>query len=144
MKEFLSENNLINVSKLLLRYGMATVFLWFGFSQLQNPVPWTTFLPSWVSMMPISESNFVMLNGLFEVVAATLLLIGAYVRVSAFLLGLHLLGIALSIGITSTGVRDFGLTIASFALAGLGAGKFSVDELSEQNPEKLNNFKAVL
>lgn len=133
MKDFLSEDNLINISKLLLRYGMATVFLWFGFSQLHNPSSWTAFLPSWVSMIPISENNFVQLNGLFEVVAATLLLIGGYVRIAAFLLALHLLGIALSIGITSTGVRDFGLTIASFALAGLGAGKFSVDELSTKN-----------
>lgn len=135
MRELLSENNLINIAQFLLRYGMAIVFLWFGFSQLHNPSQWTAFLPSWVSIMPISENHFVLLNGLFEVIAATLLLIGAYVRISAFLLGFHLMGIALSIGITSTGVRDFGLAIASFALAGLGAGKFSIDELSSQNPE---------
>lgn len=133
MKRFLTEENLVNFSKLLLRYGMAIVFLWFGFSQLHNPSPWITFLPSWVTMMPISENHFVQLNGLFEVIAAALLLIGAYVRISALLLGLHLFGIALSIGITSTGVRDFGLAIASLALAGFGAGNFSVDRLAIEN-----------
>lgn len=130
MKHFLSAEYLNNMGILVLRYGLAIVFLWFGFSQLHNPFQWTTFLPDWVSLLPISQTNFVMFNGLFEVVGAFLLLVGAYTRIVALLLGLHLLAIATSIGITSTGVRDFGLAIASLALAGVGAGLFSIDALS--------------
>lgn len=139
MNNFLSNERGISVGSLLLRFGLVIVFLWFGFSQLSNPSEWTVFLPSWVKMVPISENHFVMLNGLFEVVSATLLLLGAYVRITALLLGLHLVGIAFSIGITSTGVRDFGLSIATLSLALLGSRQFSIDSMLEDVDKVMSN-----
>ncbi len=135
--KFFPEKDFNSLAAPLLRCGLAIVFLWFGFSQLHNPQEWTSFLPSWISILPISEESFIMMNGLFEVVGAFLLLLGAYVRVTASLLGLHLLGIAVSIGLSNTGVRDLGLSIATISSAFLGAGKFSIDNLVQMQKNNI-------
>ena len=36
-------------SPVILRFGLAIVFLWFGFSQLKNPEPWTGLLPGFLN-----------------------------------------------------------------------------------------------
>lgn len=102
---------------LVLRYGLGFVFLWFGFSQLHNPAAWTGFLPDVITRIGISGVPFVLFNGLFEVCLAFLLLVGAYTRLSAMLLGVHLIGIAFSVGMTAVGIRDVGLALATLALA---------------------------
>ena len=102
----------------LLRFGMSAVFLWFGFSQLFVSLKWVSVEPDWaVSLLHVPPAMIVMGNGLFEVVLGTLLAMGFFVRIIAFVLGLHLLPIALSFGISAIGVRDLGLAIASFALS---------------------------
>jgi hypothetical protein len=59
----------------------------------------------------------VMANGAFEIVLGSLLAMGFFVRIIAFVLALHLLPIALEFGFVATGVRDIGLALASFALS---------------------------
>lgn len=105
----------------VLRIGIAILFLWFGFAQVSSPLDWTTFLPKWVSMIPISSINFVYLNAGFEIIFGFLLLLGLFTRVSALLLGLHLLGIAFSLGYNALGVRDFVLAIATLSVFMRGA-----------------------
>ena len=117
----------------VLRIGLAFVFIWFGVMQLQAPAHWTSFLPSFLKSMPISGVTFVLLNGVFEIVAGILIAIGAWTRITALLLALHLFGIAGTIGLTAVGVRDIGLSVATLALAIGGAGGFSVDEKAEQS-----------
>ncbi|MCX6755770.1 MAG: DoxX family membrane protein [Candidatus Nomurabacteria bacterium] len=132
------ENSKLNLiakasAPVILRLVFAFVFFYFGFAQLGNASMWTSYLPSWVGSLPISEYKFVLLNGWFEIISAVLLVLGAYVRPVALLLALHLFGIAASIGIDPTGVRDIGLAGATFAISLLGAGPFSVDEfISEE------------
>ena len=118
----------------LLRLGLAFVFIWFGISQLQNPSQWISFLPSWVALVPISAIGFVLINGLFEIVAGVLLALGAWTRITALLLALHLFGIAFSIGYNAIAIRDVGLAFATLALAIGGAGTFSVDTKAEEHP----------
>ncbi len=102
----------------LLRFGMSAVFLWFGFSQLFDSLKWVSVVPSWaVSLFNIPPAMIVMGNGLFEVVLGTLLAMGFFVRIISLVLGLHLLPIALSFGLTAIGVRDFGLSVASLTLS---------------------------
>lgn len=115
-------------ASLVLRITMAFVFFYFGFAQLTDASSWTSYLPSFVDMLPISATKFVLLNGWFEIIAATLLVLGAYTRLIAFLLAIHLFGIAFSIGINGVGVRDIGLAGATLALVFSGAGKLSIDE----------------
>jgi len=129
--------NLEQAGPVILRLGLALVFLWFGFSQLMSPTQWTSFLPSFVSIVPISAVKFVLLNGWFEIVAAVLLILGAYTRLAALLLALHLFGITFTIGWNALGIRDFGLAVATLVIFLQGAGSFSIDN-SQKN--KATNF----
>ena len=118
---------------ILLRIGMAVVIVWFGVQQMQNPSPWIHFLPSWIGSLPIAPQTFVLLNGWFEVTFGLALLAGLYTRFVALLLGLHLLGIAASIGYGPLGVRDFGLAIATLTVFLAGAGQWSLDAAYAKN-----------
>jgi uncharacterized membrane protein YphA (DoxX/SURF4 family) len=103
---------------LLLRYGLAAMFLWFGFSQLFDGVSWVSWVPEWaVNTLNIPPAMIVLANGLFEVIAGVLLAAGILVRPVALLLAAHLALITIEIGVIAIGVRDFGLTIATLALA---------------------------
>ncbi|MFA5999793.1 MAG: DoxX family membrane protein [Candidatus Paceibacterota bacterium] len=102
----------------LLRLGLAGVFLWFGFSQLFDSLSWVGLVPVWaIELSHLPPAMIVMGNGIFEVVFAGLLAMGFFVRFTSYILGLHLLVIALDFGLVATGIRDFGLVIASFALS---------------------------
>ncbi len=102
----------------LLRLGLAAVFLWFGFSQLIDSLRWVSIVPDWVvNLLHIPPAMIVMTNGLFEVVFASILAMGFFVRTASFILALHLILIAFDFGFTASGVRDIGLVIASFALS---------------------------
>jgi len=112
---------------LVARIALALVFLYFGFSQLRDPSSFVGWLPAEAALLPISGAKFVLLNGVFEVLFGSLLLLGIYTRLSAALLGLHLLGIAVSMGFTQTGVRDLGLAFATIAVALHGPSRYSLD-----------------
>ena len=102
----------------LLRLGLAAVFLWFGFSQLIDSLRWVSIVPEWaVNLLHIPPAMIVMANGLFEVVVASILAMGFFVRTASFVLALHLILIAFDFGFTATGIRDIGLVIAAFALS---------------------------
>lgn len=106
------------VGLLILRLGLAAVFLWFGFSQLFDGLAWVGWVPAWaVAVIHLPPAMIVLANGLVEVVLGTLLATGLLVRIVATLLALHLAVITFDIGLTAIGVRDFGLTLATIALA---------------------------
>lgn len=111
----------------MLRIGIALVYLYFGTSQLRNPDFFLGWLPNWTSNLIISQTNLIYINGTFEVIVGLMLLIGLFTKTSSFLLGLHLLFITIHIGYTEIGVRDFGLTMATFAITLLGKDKYSAD-----------------
>ncbi|HLP79868.1 MAG TPA: DoxX family protein [Acidobacteriota bacterium] len=134
-------NTVQKYSPLVLRLGMSAVFLYFGISQLRNPQSFVGWLPPEVSLIPISPVTFVILNGVFETIFATLLAIGLFSRVSALLLGLHLLGITYTIGYTEVGVRDFGLAIASLACAMSGPGPWAIDSSQDLDTAGESNDK---
>ncbi len=115
---------------LILRLSLAIVFLWFGFSQLMDGVNWVYLVPEWaVNIIHLPPAMIVLGNGLFEVVAGTLLAMGFFVRPIAVLLALHLALIAFELGLTPVGVRDFGLTMATLSLAFL----FKNEDVSLKN-----------
>ena len=106
-----------------MRLGLASVFLWFGFSQHLDGIHCVGWVPEWaVTFLHLPPAFIVLGNGLFEVVFGALLAMGLWVRFVAMLLALHLALITFDIGITAIGVRDFGLTLATVALALLGKG----------------------
>ena len=108
----------------MLRLGLAAVFLWFGFSQLTDGLNWVGWVPEWaVELLNIPPAMIVLLNGAFEVVAGALLAFNILTRWVALALAAHLLVITIDIGLTPIGVRDFGLMMATFALAFLVSSK---------------------
>lgn len=87
-----------------------------------SPDRWVTFIPndiSWAAQawFGIDTTTFVLINGVFEILCAGCLFFGVFIRFAATLLALHMAGIVLSVGLTPTGVRDFGITIATIAIA---------------------------
>jgi len=112
-----------SVGFIVLRTGLALVFVWFGVNQLMNPSAWTSFVPYWGIPPFLNATQVVLINGLFEVLSSILLILNIFTRPVAFLLFLHLIGIAIPMGLSPTGVRDFGLCISTFALFLLGERK---------------------
>lgn len=105
------------VGLLVLRLGLATVFLWFGFSQLVDGINWVSIVPDWaVQLFRLPPAMIVLANGLFEVVFGALLAMGFKVRHIAFAFALHLVPIIVTLGPSPSGVRDFGLCMAALAL----------------------------
>jgi uncharacterized membrane protein YphA (DoxX/SURF4 family) len=112
----------------VLRIGMALVFLWFGTQQLMHAADWTGFIPDFVvNMLPVAPETFVLGNGLFEVVFGLALILGIFTRFVSFILALHMLGIAFSLGWSAIGIRDFGLTIATTTIFLFGADYYTLD-----------------
>jgi uncharacterized membrane protein YphA (DoxX/SURF4 family) len=102
----------------VLRLGLASVFLWFGFSQLIDSLRWVSVVPEWaVNLIHLPPAMIVMGNGVFEIVLGTLIAMGFFVRIISLVLALHLLPIAIDFGLVATGVRDFGIVFASIALS---------------------------
>ncbi len=110
----------------VVRLAMSAVLMWFGVSQLTNPNMWLGVVPTWATAIGPNAETIILLNGIFEVVASLLLAIGLFVRPVAALVGLHLLVITSHFGATAVGVRDFGLSFATFAVALAGEDRWSL------------------
>ncbi len=116
-------------SPVLLRAGLATVFLWFGFSQMKNPSQWTGLIPEYTSSIPISPEIMIYLNGSFEIIFAILLLLGLFTRFTSLLLSLHVFHIVTIVGYGAIGARDLALALATLSIFLHGADEFCLDNL---------------
>jgi len=102
----------------VLRLGLSVVFLWFGFSQIIDSLSWVSMVPDWaVNLLHLPPAMIVMANGAFEIVLGSLLAAGFFVRIIALVFALHLIPITVDLGLVASGVRDFGLIMASLALS---------------------------
>ena len=106
----------------VVRIGMALVFLWFATNQLLNPEAWIMYLPEFLFDTP-NPAMFIYVNAIFEIVFGLMLLLGIFTRLSALLLGLHLIGISISLGYNAIAIRDLGLSIATLSIAMHGHDK---------------------
>jgi len=126
----------------IVRIAVSFVFLWFGVNQLFFPNDFMGYLPAWtmqdqmgmehmlhttVVMMHATPSGLLIMNGLLEIVLGVLLLLGVFTRISALLLGLHLLGITLTLGYNEIAIRDFGLSFATLSIFFQGPDKLCWD-----------------
>ncbi len=118
----------------ILRFALATVFLWFGFSQLLDTTSWTGLVPDWaLTLSGLSAYKIVQLNGLLEIAGGACIATNLWVRYASLILGVHLAIITFDIGISPTGVRDFGLTLSTFALYFLSQNELSTYGDSESS-----------
>lgn len=112
----------------LLRIASSLVFLWFGIQQLLFPDSWVGFVPNFFIGIGFSAKFLVVCNAVLELTLGSFLIFGLYTRFASLILGLHLIGISLSIGISPTAIRDFGLAFATLSIFFNGADKWCLDE----------------
>lgn len=111
----------LRLPQLLLRVGLALVFLWFGISKLIMPQYWVS---SWLPQAAgramlgahLSPGDLVLLVGIFEIVAAFSLASGFFSRWFALAVALMLIGVTVFHGLDESSVRDMGLVAALAAL----------------------------
>jgi len=112
---------------IILRISLSRVFLWFGLTGVFNTEFLVGYVPDFASNLPISIESVVILNGIFEIILGILLITGLFTRVVAFVLSLHTLSIMFSLGYNDVAVRDFGIALATLAIAFNGADNWSLD-----------------
>jgi len=120
------------------------VFLWFGLNQLFDAQSWIGFLPGWVFQLPIEPTTFVTINGVVHTVLGLLLLLGLFTRIAAFILGLQLVGIAISLGYNDTGIRDLGLGLITLCIFLRGDDTWSLDRKIKLRYGKSNLLLKIL
>ena len=113
--------NSTKTSNLILRLGLAFVFLWFGIDKFIHPDYWiNAWMPFWfqsiLSRLGIGNLNFIYANGIFEVVIGLCFIFNIFVKLFALLTVLFLLSIIISFGLNEVLVRDVGLIGAALAL----------------------------
>jgi len=104
-------------AKLILRFGLGVVFLYFGLNQFLSPEKWVGLLPDFLSNLE-NAKYFIYLNAIFDVLVALSLFFDLFLKLFSILGFLHLLGISLfSLGVFSpSGARDIGLAFAMLSL----------------------------
>ncbi|MBI4441490.1 DoxX family protein [Candidatus Woesearchaeota archaeon] len=119
-------------STVILRVGLAFVFLWFGIDKFIHPLIWANWVPDWMAVLiPVPLSTFMIIQGVVEVVVGFLLLIGYQTRFAAFLAVVTILGAELAMfgtGQIEIMVRDAGLLAASLSLVLTGSDCLSMDQ----------------
>lgn len=111
----------------VVRLGIAAVFLWFGLTQFFNPQALIGYAPSFAFSLPISITQFMMLNGIFDTLVGALLAVGFFTRAVALLGAIHIAGVAISLGHNDVAVRDWGLSIAALSIALNGPDELTLD-----------------
>ena len=104
---------------LILRIGLAAVFLWFGIDKFFHPTYWiNAWVPggvlSFFDKFGVNDLQFIYLNGIFEVLVGLSLLTGVFIKFFSALAILFLVLIFIFIGFNEVVIRDVGL-IGGFA-----------------------------
>lgn len=132
-------------SGIMLRTAIAIVLLWFGFTQIKNPTPWVRLLPEILTSSGIiSATTFIYINGTFEIIFGTLLLLGLFTRTVSLILTLHLLNIVYTVGYGPIGARDFAIALSCLAIFLNGSDEFCLDKLILNKKEENKNKEELV
>src|SRR5512143_514655 len=104
----------LNSSQLVLRIGLAVVFVWFGIDKFIQPQYWIdAWMPLWAQQaaqgIGMSTTNAIFLIGIFEVLVAISLATGFFSRLFAAGALVFLIVIFATVGPNLIVVRDIGL-----------------------------------
>jgi uncharacterized membrane protein YphA (DoxX/SURF4 family) len=111
----------LQTSQLMIRIGVAAVFLWFGVNKFIQPQYW---IDAWMSpwaqhaaqAIGMSVTNAVFLVGIFEVLVAASLITGFFLRAFAAAAMVFLLLVLVATGLNEIVIRDIGIMAALGAL----------------------------
>lgn len=107
-------NSLSRFSFPVLRIGIGIVFVWFGWSALTNTDMWVRLVPDYATIFT-SAATLVKIHGAIELVFGLFLVIGFWVRWSAFILFISLVNTVFLVS-GPTRVRDIGLACAALSI----------------------------
>ena len=104
----------LRFSYLALRLGLAAVFLWFGIDKMFHPAYW---LNAWVpqgvqsviSKFDFGGTQFVYLNGIFEILVGLSMMTGVFTKLFAALATVFLISILIFVSLSEVTVRDFAM-----------------------------------
>jgi uncharacterized membrane protein YphA (DoxX/SURF4 family) len=103
---------------LVLRLGLAGLFIWFGLDKFIHPDAWVAWIPTIVlKNLPVSTTAFLALNALFEIGVGAALLSGHRTREAALLGALFLAILPLFLGANEVTIRDTALLGGMLAIA---------------------------
>lgn len=108
----------LDYTQLLLRIGLAIVFLYASISSIKNPLTWIGYLPTFLrNGSTASATTILHIFSVYEIVLALWLLSGKYVRYAALLCAATLVGIVFSnSSLFAITFRDIALAFAALAL----------------------------
>lgn len=103
-------------AQLLLRVGLAIVFLYAAVSSFMSPNDWVGYLPSFVRAL-LPATAVLAVFSVLEIILAAWLLSGAYTRLAGAVAAAMLLGIVASnFSLLPISFRDIGLAFMALAL----------------------------
>lgn len=113
----LSSNlNKNNLTSLLLRIGLAVVFIYASLSSFKNPQDWVGYLPHFAKEQ-LSATTLLHIFSVYEMILALWLLSGKFVKYAAASAAATLAGIVLfNFSLFAISFRDLGLIFAALAL----------------------------
>ena len=112
---------------LLIRIGLAAVFIYAGIHTLFNYQSWIGFVPGWIQSI-LDPKIFLYLHSGFELILGIFLLIGFFLPITSLLTFFDIFAILIFYGVDDVTFRDFGLMMASLALFLLSREKSKVDK----------------
>lgn len=119
-------------TSVLLRFGLGSVFLYFGiYEKLYKPDITRQIIDGLNINIPISLGLFIFLFGVLELVVGSFLVLGFYTRITALIASVMILGIILQFGYLNV-PRDPALLAIALSLVITGSKKFSIDRLMDK------------
>ena len=111
----MQKRNFKEYAPLVIRVGLALVFILIGIDQFLHPLGWVDYFPRFLG------ANIVYYNAAFDIFLGLWLLFGFLVRLSSTLAALHLIGVFIVLGYNQLTIRDFGLFCIAVSIALHGA-----------------------
>ena len=107
----------LRFSNMLLKIGIAAVFIWFGIHKFINPEYWVnTWIPQWLpgilDNFGLTPLNLVYINGIFQILVGLSFLTGVAIRLFALLASIFVVFTIFAFGLggfSEMVVRNIGL-----------------------------------
>lgn len=108
-------------SYLVLRLGLAFVFIWFGVDKFIHPSYWVNaWVPLWfvniLNGLGVGTLSFIYLNGIFEIIVGLGFVFNVFIKPLSILASLFLVGVIFGVGLNEVTIRDVGLLGGTLAV----------------------------
>ena len=113
--------SLVSHNGFIMRVFLAFVFVWFGISEISNPIHFSGFIPSFVSNLGLDENLLIQIHGVFLVLLSFCLIFKFYLSVTGLLAILILVQIIFGLLIINNFELD-DIIVRDIGILGLAIG----------------------